>query len=45
MVEKKEGDIFFHIVEGRHGFDPFVIIVNGHDDVIVSITREVGCMS
>jgi hypothetical protein len=39
MVEEKMCCCVSGIVEGRHGFDPFVKVIHFHNDVLVSITR------
>jgi hypothetical protein len=39
MIEKEVGHHIYHIVESRHGFIPFGEVVNGHNDVFVTISR------
>lgn len=38
MVEEKEGHGSYHIVECRHGLNPFSKIVNYHDNILVVIS-------
>jgi len=44
MVEKEASYGVCHVVEHRHGFDPFGELVNDHNDILVVITRwRVAC--